>query len=37
VAGDSFDGHEAISDTAADVLRHLRLKIAIKRVFAASK
>ncbi len=37
MAGDSFDSHEAISDMAADVLGHLRLKITIKRVFAAAK
>jgi hypothetical protein len=37
MAGDGFNGHEAISDTAADVLGHLRLKIAIKRVFTAVK
>ncbi len=32
-----FDSHEAISDTAADVLRHLSLEITIKRVFTAAK
>jgi hypothetical protein len=37
MAGDSFDGHEASSDTAADVLGRLRLKITIERVFAAAK
>jgi hypothetical protein len=37
MAGDSFDGHEAISDMASDVLGYLRLKIVIKRVFAAMK
>jgi hypothetical protein len=37
MAGDSFDGHEAIRNTAADVLGDLRLKIAIQRVFTAVK
>ena len=37
MAGASFDGHEAISDMAADVLGYLRLKITIKRIFAAAK
>jgi hypothetical protein len=36
VARDVFDSHEAISDTAADVLRHLRSKITIKSVFTAT-
>jgi hypothetical protein len=37
MAGASFNGHEAMSDTAADVLGSLRPKITIKRIFAAAK
>ena len=37
VARGSFDGYEAISDTAANVLGNLGLKITIKDVFAAAK
>ena len=37
VARGSFDRYEAISDTAADVLSDLGLKITIKDIFAAAK
>jgi len=37
LARGSFDGYEAISDTSADILSDLGLKIAIQRVFAAPK
>jgi hypothetical protein len=37
MVGRSFDGYEAVSDPAADVLRRLRLKITVKRIFAAAK
>jgi hypothetical protein len=37
VAGRSFNGHEAVSDMAANVLGRLRLKITVKRIFAAAK
>jgi len=37
VACGDFDGYEAISDTTADVLTDLSLKITIKGVFAAAK
>ena len=36
MVGGSFDGDEAISDTAADVLGYLRLKITVKRIFATA-
>jgi hypothetical protein len=37
LAGRSFDGHKAICYAAADVLRDLRLKIAVKPLFAAGE
>jgi len=37
VARGGFDSHETISDMAADVLGHLRLKVPIQRIFAAAK
>jgi hypothetical protein len=37
MVSDAFDGHEAIGDMAPDILGHLRLKITIKGIFAATK
>lgn len=37
MVGGNFDSHEAIRYTTADVLGHLRLKVTIKRIFAAAK